>query len=230
MFMSLPRSVLMTWRSTSCVLDGCPVPMVSPLTCGCGSGPPSQVNDSQPCATQPGPQCCSNIRGMRHCSSSLHLSSSNSPRENSLSQLNSDRKYSLQAARIKSQTTTSNQGSKRSLPDPDTNAPRKFPFAHTLHAAPISLPLPPIHELIAATTAAPSSRGTRTQTQSYLFTPLGLLLVLPLFSILRISMGIAVPVTPRNCDRAEERYVRAERGSRGWRGGESGWGMSWSLR
>jgi hypothetical protein len=52
-----------------------------------------------------------------------------------------------------------------------------------------------------------------------------LLLVLPLFSILRISMGIAVPVTPRNCDRAEERYVRAERGSRGWRGGESGWGM-----
>lgn len=38
-------------------------------------------------------------------------------------------------------------------------------------------------------------------------------------------MGIAVPVTPRNCDRAEERYVRAERGSRGWRGGVSGWGM-----
>jgi hypothetical protein len=56
-----------------------------------------------------------------------------------------------------------------------------------------------------------------------MFTLLGL--PLALFSILRISMGIAVPVTPRNCDRAEERYVRAERGSRGWRGGVSGWGM-----
>jgi hypothetical protein len=38
-------------------------------------------------------------------------------------------------------------------------------------------------------------------------------------------MGIAVPVTPRNCESAEERYVRAERASRGWRGGVSGWGM-----
>lgn len=40
-----------------------------------------------------------------------------------------------------------------------------------------------------------------------------------------MSMGIAVPVRPRNWDRAEERYVRAERSSRGCRAGEPGWGI-----
>lgn len=32
---------------------------------------------------------------------------------------------------------------------------------------------------------------------------------------LRISRGIVVPINPRNCDSAAERYVRAVRGSRG---------------
>ncbi len=49
-------------------------------------------------------------------------------------------------------------------------------------------------------------------------------------SSLRMSMGMAVPVRPRNCDSAEVRYVRAVRASRGsalqgrWRAEEgAGW-------
>lgn len=59
-------------------------------------------------------------------------------------------------------------GTNKSPPDPETNAPRKFPFAQTLQATlePLPVPLPPIHELSAATTAAESSRGTRTHAQS----------------------------------------------------------------
>lgn len=63
------------------------------------------------------------------------------------------------------------QGANRLLPEPDTRAPKKLPFAQTQQATfptfaaelPLDL-LPPIHELSAEATAGASSRGTRIQT------------------------------------------------------------------
>lgn len=88
------------------------------------------------------------------------------------------------------------------LPPPPPTSPAPDVFVGVLA-------LPPIHELNAATTAAASSRGTRVHT------------VLPnpappvLFpvddddddggDILSISMGIVVPVNPRNWESAAER-------------------------
>lgn len=97
------------------------------------------------------------------------------------------------------------QGANRLLPEPDTRAPKKLPFAQTQQATfptfaaelPLDL-LPPIHELSAEATAGASSRGTRIQTNW----------LAPDISILRISIEMDVPVRPRNCERAELRYVR----------------------
>lgn len=82
---------------------------------------------------------------------------------------------------------------------------------------PIPAPLPvPIHELNAETTAAASSRGTRIQTVAVAGAarPVSKDEEDEPTSIFRISIGIADPVRPRNCVRAEVRYVRAEMGSR----------------
>lgn len=103
-------------------------------------------------------------------------------------------------------------GTNKSLPSPATNAPRKFPFPQTLHATPAFPPEPepepePTHELRAATTAAPSGLGTRIQTVlSSEDTDDG---------VLRISIEILVPASPRNWERAAVRYVRVVNGSRG---------------
>lgn len=99
------------------------------------------------------------------------------------------------------------QGANNSFPAPPTNAPRKPPFARILQEtlAPVWPPLP-IQELIAATTAATSSRGTRIQS---IFSPGGMV------SIFRISIDIDVPDTPSNWERAEVMYVRAVSSSRG---------------
>lgn len=62
-----------------------------------------------------------------------------------------------------------------------------------------------------------SSCGVRSQITSwFLFLLLLLVVALPTFNM---SIGMDVPDTPRNWDKAEVRYVRAVRASRG------GWGI-----
>lgn len=105
--------------------------------------------------------------------------------------------------------------SKTSSPEPCKIAPRKFPFAHIRHATDPSFPLPllpgevvcPTHELNAPTTAAASSRGTRIHSNWRDDGDDKL-------SILRMSMDIDVPNSPRNWESAAVRYVRAVSGSR----------------
>lgn len=108
-------------------------------------------------------------------------------------------------------------GVNKSWPDPATIALKKFPFARIRHATALDgsppAPAPPIHELRAETTAAPSSRGTRTHTT--LWDEVGGC------SIFKISTDIAVPVRPRNCDNAAVKYVRTVKASSEVCGAES---------
>lgn len=89
----------------------------------------------------------------------------------------------------------------KSSPFPPINAPSQLPLAQTLNAIlllPAPAPLPPTHELKAAVTAAKSPCGTRIQRED------GFVFLL-LMSSFSMSIGIEVPVRPRNWERAEVR-------------------------
>ena len=89
-----------------------------------------------------------------------------------------------------------------SIPPLATTAPNHSPLPLTLQLTTPSPPSPfPTQFPTAAKTALPSSLGTRIQTS--------------ICSTLRMSSGIAVPVSPRNCWSAEVRCLCAVISSRG---------------
>ena len=109
-------------------------------------------------------------------------------------------KYSVAGGCSWSRFRFSSHASNSSAPRPPNIAPNQSPFPFTLHPTP-SLSLPPTHPLNAFTTAEPSSLGTRTHKSRS--------------STFKKSIGMAVPVRPRNCCRAEVRWARKVRMSTG---------------